>query len=130
MLVFDENIPASQRQLLHKSGLHLRVIGIHTATLGTSDENLIPVLHGLPQPTFFSQDAGFFKRSLCHARYALVHLDVSDSEIAEYTRAYLKHPAFETNARRMGTVARLRPRGIQFWRKGEPGLKSLKWERL
>ena len=61
MLVLDENLAASQRQWLRKWRIHFRVIGVDTAAFGTSDENLIPVLPHLPQPTFFSQGAGFFK---------------------------------------------------------------------
>ena len=56
MLVLDENVPAGQRLLLRKARVKFRVIGVEVAGSGTTDENIIPVLHGLPRPTFFSLD--------------------------------------------------------------------------
>src|SRR6266702_4349061 len=66
MLVLDENLPAAQRQLLRKWRIRFRVIGVDVASWGTDDENLIPVLHCLPQPSFFSLDRDFFRPNLAH----------------------------------------------------------------
>ena len=98
------------------------------STFGISDENLIPVLHRLPQPTFFSHDGDFFKASLCHGHYALVYLDVADTEEAQFIRRFLKHPAFNTQAKRLGIVARVRAAGVQFWRKGQTVFQRVEWE--
>ena len=54
MLLLDENVPAHQRQLLLERRVHFRVIGVDIASAGTADENLMPLLHQLAQPTFFS----------------------------------------------------------------------------
>ena len=65
MLVLDENLPAGQRQLLRKWRVRFRVIGIDLSRRGTSDDDLIPVLHHLPQPTFFSLDRSSSGLSYC-----------------------------------------------------------------
>ncbi len=54
MLVLDENLPAAQRLLLRRWRIHFRVVGLDLAAWGTDDENLIPALHRLPQPTFLA----------------------------------------------------------------------------
>jgi hypothetical protein len=65
---------------------------------------------------------------LCHSHYALVYLDVSDTETAEFIRRFLKHPVFVTQAKRLGIVARLQIGSVQFWRKGESGLQTARWQ--
>lgn len=127
MLVLDENIPAPQQSLLRKWGIRFRVVGVDLAASGTTDENLIPLLNTLPQPTFFSQDAGFFRRALCHSNYALAFVDDTEAETADLIRRFLKHPLFDTQAARMGIVARLRQSGIAYYRKGTTGLKAEQW---
>jgi len=86
-------------------------------------------LHRLPQPTFFTHDGDFSKALLCHPHYALVYLDVSDTETAEFIRRFLKHPAFNTQARRLGIVARVSAGGVQLWRKGEIRLQTFQWQK-
>jgi hypothetical protein len=60
------------------------------------DDEIIPFLLTLQQPTFFTLDWDYFKRSLCHARYGLVYLDVSRDESALFIRRLLRHQAFDT----------------------------------
>jgi len=48
MLVLDENLPAGQRLLLRKWRIRFRLVGVDVAVWGAEDENLLPVLHGLP----------------------------------------------------------------------------------
>ncbi len=86
MNVLDENIVAQQCQRLEHWRIPFRQIGRHLSTRGALDENLIPLLHRLPQPTFFTHDEDFFKASLCNARYALVYLDAVDTEAAELVK--------------------------------------------
>ena len=128
MNVLDENIVAQQCRQLEEWGIPFRQIGRHLSTRGTLDENLVPLLHRLSRPTFFTHDEDFFKISLCHSRYALVYLDVTDRETAQYVRRFLKHPAFNTQVKRLGIVARVRASGVRFWRKGESGLQSVEWD--
>jgi hypothetical protein len=76
MHVLDENIPEPERDLLAAWGIRLRQVGVELARKGTSDENLLPLLHDLRQVTFFTRDLDFYRRDWCHARYCLVILDV------------------------------------------------------
>jgi hypothetical protein len=45
----------------------------------------------------------------------LVYLDVIPEEMAEYIRRFLRHPAFRTQAQRMGKVVRIRHSGLTYW---------------
>src|ERR1051325_2322863 len=116
MLVLDENLPAGQRLLLRKWGIRFRVVGVDVASWGADDENLVPILHRLPQPTFFSLDRDFYRPSWAHASYGLVWLDVADDHAAEFIRRFLRHPSFDTQAKRLGTVMRVHAGGIVCWR--------------
>jgi hypothetical protein len=79
------------------------------------DEAIIPFLLTLPRPTFFTLDWDYFKRRLCHARYCLVHLDVRRTEVATFVRRLLRHPQFNTQVKRMGTVIRVSYAGLAVW---------------
>jgi hypothetical protein len=127
MNVLDENIVAQQCEKLRQWRIPFRQIGWHLSVHGTLDENLIPVLHELPQPTFFTHDNDFFEPSLCHPHYAIVYLNVGDTETAEFIRRFLRHPAFDTNAKRMGIVAVAQASGLQYWKRGKSTLQSANW---
>ena len=127
MHVIDENIPASQRQLLRKWRIHFRAVGIDFAARGTQDANLIPVLHKLPEPVFFTLDKDFFRADWADASYGLAWLDVADNEAAEFIRRFLRHSAFDTKSKRMGVVARVGEAGVSFWRKGQRHLQRVEW---
>ena len=127
MLVLDENLPADQQQLLRKWRIPFRFVGVDVAASGAEDENLIPVLHRLPHPTFFTLDRHFFRRDRRHANYCLVWLDVRRREAAESIRRFLRHPAFDTQAKRMGIVARVHPGGMVYWQAQKRSLRSVSW---
>jgi len=126
-LVLDENLPADQRQLLRDWRIRFRVIGIDVAARGTDDEHLLPVLQRLAQPTFCSLDGDFYRPDWAHSGYALAWLDVADDRAAEFIRRFLKHPAFDSQARRMGAVARVHAEGIGYWRVGSVSPISVPW---
>ena len=128
MLVLDENLPAGQRQLLRKWRIRFRFVGVDVAASGADDENLIPVLHSLPHPTFFTLDRDFYRRAWIHLSYSLVWLDVPPREAAEFIRRFLRHPAFDTQAKRMGIVARVHAGGVTYWRAQQRSLQSLSWQ--
>ena len=128
MLVLDENLPVSQCQKLREWRLRFRTIGVEIASCGTHDENLIPVLHRLPNPTFFSLDRDFYQPNWRHLAYCLVWLDVPDDQAAHYIRRFLRHPIFSTDAKRMGIVARVHSAGAQFWAQHEHIKRSVRWQ--
>jgi hypothetical protein len=113
--------------LLRSWRIHFRVIGLDVAAWGTEDESLISALHRLPQPTFFSLDRDFFRPDWAHASYGLVWLDVADDRAAEFVRRFLRHPAFDTQAKRMGRVVRVHDGGLRYWRLRESSPKSAAW---
>jgi hypothetical protein len=114
--VLDENIDCYQRERLDRWKIHFRQIGVEIGRSGMKDRNdIVPRLHHLPRPTFFTCDHDFYHPTLRHARYCLVHLDVARQEAAEYIRRFLRHPAFRMKAQRMGKVVRVRHSGISFW---------------
>jgi len=55
MIVLDENIRDAHADLLRKFGIANRKIGTDLTAKGTSDADIIPLLHRLKQPTLFTQ---------------------------------------------------------------------------
>ena len=127
MLLLDENMPASQQRWLRERRIRFRVIGVDIGSLGIKDENLIPILHRLPQPTFFSLDQDFCEPRLRHASYGLAWLDVADNRAAEFLRRFLRHPMFNTQAKRMGMVARVHAGGVRFWKLKDRCAQTVSW---
>lgn len=80
------------------------------------DDEIIPFLLSLRRPTFFSLDFDFYQRTLCHARYCLVSMEVKQYEVATFVRRLLHHPAFNTETKRMGAVIRLSHANLSVWR--------------
>jgi hypothetical protein len=114
--VLDENILESQRQTLQSWRIRVRQIGKDIGRKGIRDDALIPFLLDQRRPTFFTRDLGFYDRKLCHARYCLVCLAVGPYEAAVFVRRLLRHPEFNTQAKRMGAVIRASSAGLQVWR--------------
>ena len=127
MNILDENIPANQRQLLESWRVHVRQIGFSVGRRGMQDEELIPFLLGQRRPTFFTRDVDFYDRQLCHARYCLVYLDVDKNEVAAFVRRLLRHPACNTQAKRMGHVIRVSSAGLSIWRLHATKELALQW---
>jgi hypothetical protein len=126
--LLDENIRDDQRALLRKWRIPFRQIGKEISRSGIEDEDLIPLLHRLHNATLFTQDTDFFKLHLCHEAYGLVYLDVKYKEAAEFIRCFLMLLPFDTQSKRMGIVARVHARGVEFWRKGKSPMQPVRWE--
>jgi hypothetical protein len=116
MNLLDENIIASQRELLRAWRIAIRQIGHDFGPAGLDDEQVIPLLHRERRTTFFTRDLGFYDRSLCHPRYCVVCLAVLKTEAAIFARRLLTHPEFATQAKRMGCVVRVSPIALRVWR--------------
>jgi hypothetical protein len=128
MNVLDENIVFRQRKQLQLWKIHLRQIGVELGQAGMKDFNeVIPLLHTLKRPTFFTRDHDYYNPDLRHPGYCLVLLDVAFDEAAEYARRFLRHKSFRTQAQRMGKVVRLRPGGISFWQVKLEAERALSW---
>ena len=128
MNVLDENIDIFQREQLEKRKIPFRRIGGEVGHLGMKDrDQIIPLLHSLRRPTFFTRDHGFYRPELRHARYCLVYLDIRIDETAAFIRRFLSHPAFRTQTQRMGKVFRIRRGGLSYWQAGLERVGSIAW---
>lgn len=123
MNILDENIIASQRAQLQKWRIHFSHIGTEIGRQGMKDQaEIIPLLHRLHRPTFFTHDLGFFDPLMCHKSYSLVCLDVPAKETAVYIRRLLRHPGFRAHKQRLGKVILARQRNLSFWEMGKQRL--------
>lgn len=128
MIILDEDISIIERERLHARKFHVRQIGIEVGRLGMKDRaHIIPLLHSLRAPTFFSRDHGFYHPHLLHAGYCLVYLDVAFDEVAEYVRRFLRYPGFRTQAQRLGKVVCVRHTGASYWQLHVKGERMLRW---
>ena len=128
MNILDENIIKSQRQRLRSWRIPVRQIGHDIARKGLQDEEILPFLHHLRQPTFFTRDLGFYRPEVCHRRYGLVYLAVTPEEVAIFVRRVLRYPILNTRAKRMGTVVRASHRGLALWRLHAQEEEVMLWE--
>jgi hypothetical protein len=127
VIILDENIPDSQRQLLRSWRIQVSQVGHEVGRQGIKDKEIIPLLHGLKAVTFFTRDIGFYNRQLCHAEYCLGCLAVSQYEVASFIRRFLKYSDFNTKAKRMGKVIRLTHMRLQVWRFHAEKEEAIKW---
>jgi hypothetical protein len=127
MHVLDENIPEPERELLDAWRIRVRQVGVELARKGTSDENVLPLLHKLREVTFFTRDMDYYRRDWCHARYCLVILDVEESASAGMIRRFLRHRAFRTWAQRKGAVIRVSESGIRVWKLKAKKVELIPW---
>lgn len=88
---------------------------------------IIPLLHSLRRPTFFTRDHDFYKADLRHSRYCLVCLDLPPDEVADYIHRFLRHKSFRTQAQRMGKVVRVRPSGLTWWEMEGKAERAISW---
>lgn len=129
MILLDENIRQDQAIQLRRQRIPARFLVENFARTGIQDPDIIPLLHRLKQPAFFTHDRDFFRRGLVHQNYCLVWLDMYDGKAAEFIRAFLKHESFNTAAKRMGIVARVHHQGIDFWQRNRAALQHARWIR-
>ena len=129
MNVVDENVLESQRQLLRDWRVPVRQIGHDVGRKGLKDREILAFLLRLRRVTFFTLDSDFYDRTLCHAKYGLVHLDVRKQEAAIFVRRFLRHPEFDTVAKRMGKIARVSSAGITVWPLHAEREVSFEWEK-
>ena len=127
MNVLDENVTQDQADLLRQWGIRVRSISRDFRCQGMHDDNIVPFLVRLKQPTLLTRDGDFFERRLVHSRYCLAWFEVDASETAFFIRRFLSHPRFRTNAQRLGKVICIAPRGIEYWSKGAERLTQVRW---
>jgi len=117
MNILDENILQDQRELLRGWDTPIHQIGFDVGRSGMKDREIVPFLHQQHEVTFFTRDGDFYDRDLCHTRYCLVHLAIDKDEVAAFVRRVLRHPTFDTKAKRMGKVIRASRAGLSLWQR-------------
>jgi hypothetical protein len=127
VIILDENVPESQWQLLRSWRIRALLIGRDISEKGIQDDSLTGFLVKQRRPTFFTRDAGFYDKKLCHAQYCLVYLAVRPNESAFFVRRLLRYPLFSTRAQRLGAVIRVSSAGLQMWRLRESRERFLFW---
>ncbi len=115
MIVVDENFVHDQRELLKTWGIPFRHIGPDVGRTGMDDDEIVPLLIRLRRPTFFTRDRGWYDRGLLHAHYSVFVLEVALPQAASYVRRVLRHPHFDTEAKRLGKVVRASFGGLTGW---------------
>jgi|SRR5579864_720589 len=128
MNILDENIREDQRLDLLRRRLSIRQIGVDLKRKGRADEEIITLLYQLDRPTFFTQDQDFYSRRLCHERYCIVYLDIDDESVSEFFRRFLRHPAFDSKAKRMRLVVRVEESRVTVWRQHQAKQIRLSWK--
>jgi hypothetical protein len=127
VIVLDENVPASQRQLLQGWRMRPRQVGVDVGRRGLPDSDIIKLLLRLRRPTLFTRDDDFYTPDLVHAKYCLVYLAVEKHEVAYFVRRLMRHPALNTQARRMGLIIRASTAGLSLWRPKSQNESHLDW---
>ena len=127
MNILDENFPEGEKRILQSWHIAVRQIGVDIGHSGMKDIEIITLLHTLRRTTFFTLDFDFYKRELCHPRYCLVYLEVDQKEAAAFARRFLRHPQFNTEAKRMYSVVRVAITGLRVWRLTKHNPIDLGW---
>ena len=127
MNILDENIIESQCQLLRGWRIRFRQVGVDIGRSGLKDEEVITLLHGMNQPTFFTRDLDFHNPSLCHSGYCLVYLAVRKDEVASFVKRFLRHKVFKIKAKRMGSVVRVSHTSINRWHINKKEYDKIYW---
>ena len=126
MNLLDENFPEPQVEELRRRGVRARQIGHDIGRSGMQDPEILTLLHALRRLTLFTLDWDFSGPRLCHPSYCLVYLYVRNDDAARFVRRVLRHPALNTQAKRMGAVVRASGSGLRIWRRNEAE-QALSW---
>jgi hypothetical protein len=129
VIVLDENILESQRQLLRAWRIRCRQIGRDLGRAGMADLDVLTLLRRLSGPTFFTRDLNLGRPMRCDRRYCIAILDVRQHETAAFLRRVLRHPDLNTRAKRMGSVVRATHTGLRVWRDRPAEAVMLTWPR-
>jgi hypothetical protein len=128
VIILDHNIPVHQAEQLRRRRIRFRQIGFEVGQAEWADQQeILRFLHATKQITFLTRDLGFFRARLRHANYCLVALTVPVLETAHYISRLLRHPLFDTRAKRNGKVIRVSTKNINFWEIGRQRQTSTPW---
>jgi hypothetical protein len=124
--VLDELFDEAVYEQLKARRLAIEKVGAGFGTTGWLDDHILQALQGSGK-TFHTRDHGFYHRSHVHSSYCIVYHDVPLAEMAAYIRRFLRHPQFNTHAKRLGKVIRVTRQRIEFWQRGRSTKSVIRW---
>ena len=92
-----------------------------------SDGDIRRELHHSKQ-TFHTQDRRFCHPRHRHPTYCLVFYDVADPDFVSCVQRFLRHPRFNTRAKRMGKVVRVTLEHIEVWELHRENREIVEWD--
>jgi hypothetical protein len=125
--LLDANILLSQRLLLRQWRIRHRQIGPDLGRADFADYEIITLIRQRKGITLVSLDKDFFQPKWLHRNYCLLWLNVHQLKCAEYFRRFLRHPNFNTKAKRMGTVVEAAPACLHVWRLHAKRAERVPW---
>lgn len=126
--VLDELFDESIHEQLKARRIAVDRIGAGFGKTGWLDEHILQALHG-SEKTFHTRDHGFYRRSAAHSSYCIVYYEAPIAEMAVYIRRFLRHPQFNTHAKRLGKVIKVTSQRIEFWQQGRSAKSVMRWSR-
>ncbi|MBC8230236.1 hypothetical protein H8E77_11870 [bacterium] len=123
--VLDEQIDVEWYQML-KQRRSFDKVGDGFGRKGLQDEEICHLLHGTGK-TFHSQDSDYYHPRNRHKSYCLVYYEVRDAELVDDIVRFLRHPEFNTHAKRLGKVIRVAPQYIEYWEVGKQERTRVEW---
>jgi len=123
--VLDEQVGNQHYRVLQR-WISIAKIGDGFGWKSMQDDEVRRELHGSGK-TFHTQDKGYYYPKHRHRTYCLVHYDVEDDELVTYIRRFLRHPQFNTHARRMGKVVRVTGQYIEVWSLNSDNREIIEW---
>jgi hypothetical protein len=128
VIILDHNIPQDQVQNLQRRRIHVRQIGFEVGRPEWDDQQeILRFLHRAKEITFFTRDLGFYRARLRHPNYCLVALTVPVLQTADYIFRLLRHPYFNTRAKRNGKIIRVSTMTISYWAMGRQRQETIRW---
>jgi hypothetical protein len=124
--VLDELFEDEALHQLHEWHISADKVGQGFGEVGWDDDRLRVELHG-SQKTFHTLDAGFYRPHHRHGDYCLVYYDVAFKEAPAFIRRFLRHPAFNTHAKRLDKVIKVTTARIYFWEIGGEREQTVEW---
>jgi hypothetical protein len=125
--IFDENFPAPVVESIQRKVRSVAQVGVNWGEAGWLDvEQILPHLHR-SKATFHTLDVGFFKRRYAHRDYCLVYYDVPEAKLADWVLRFVRHPQFNTHAKRLGRVVKVTPLKMACWEIHESRIKQIAW---
>jgi hypothetical protein len=124
--VLDELFDESVFEHLKTRRIAIDKVGAGFGRTGWVDEQILQALHG-SRKTFHTRDHGFYRRSLGHLSYCIAYYDVPLAEMAVYIRRFLRHPGFNTHAKRLGKVIKITTQRIEVWQVGHSTKSIIRW---